>query len=195
MVADLHARHTLAHALDHAGGLMPKDARKQPLRVYRPESMQFATTSHKNFFNNPSAISSIRHSLAGFSSPCQPPSSVISLFGPVATAWRHSGDQAKRCPFRHSGKPMCVPPAAPAVHHAGCLVPEAAWIQCLPVYSAEPCMSEQSRSPERLFGLWCMKAACESAADGVVHGRRFVTVGPDMNSPPGLRVSRFAAAL
>ncbi len=33
VVADLHALHTLAHALDHAGGLMPQHAREQALRV------------------------------------------------------------------------------------------------------------------------------------------------------------------
>lgn len=43
MVADLHGRHALAHALHHAGGLMPQDAREEPLRVCSPGGTRFAT--------------------------------------------------------------------------------------------------------------------------------------------------------
>lgn len=38
MVADLHGCHTLAHALHHAGRLVSKNAREEPLRVCSPNS-------------------------------------------------------------------------------------------------------------------------------------------------------------
>ena len=43
MVADLHRRHALAHALHHTGGLVPQDAGEEALWVCSPRGTSIAT--------------------------------------------------------------------------------------------------------------------------------------------------------